>query len=52
MTEKTKLITPRLPRGFEDRTSGEIAAVGAMIDKIKAVYEYTVSTPSRPRCWS
>ncbi|MCS6760715.1 MAG: histidine--tRNA ligase [Candidatus Devosia symbiotica] len=39
MTEKTKLIAPRLPRGFEDRTSGEIAAVGAMIDKIKAVYE-------------
>ncbi|QYO77482.1 histidine--tRNA ligase [Devosia salina] len=39
MTEKTKLITPRLPRGFEDRTPGEIAAVGAMIEKIKAVYE-------------
>jgi len=39
MTEKTKLITPRLPRGFEDRTPGEIAAVGAMIDKIKGVYE-------------
>ncbi|MCR6669898.1 histidine--tRNA ligase [Devosia ginsengisoli] len=39
MTEKTRLITPRLPRGFEDRTPGEIAAVGAMIDKIKAVYE-------------
>ena len=39
MSEKTKLITPRLPRGFEDRTPGEIAAVGAMIDKIKAVYE-------------
>ncbi|MGV8853844.1 MAG: histidine--tRNA ligase [Devosia sp.] len=39
MTEKTKLIAPRLPRGFEDRTPGEIAAVGVMIDKIKAVYE-------------
>ncbi len=39
MTEKTKLIAPRLPRGFEDRTPGEIAAVSAMIDKIKAVYE-------------
>ena len=39
MTEKTKLIPPRLPRGFEDRTPGEIAAVGAMIDKIKQVYE-------------
>ena len=39
MSEKTRLITPRLPRGFEDRTPGEIAVVGAMIDKIKAVYE-------------
>jgi len=39
MTEKTKLIAPRLPRGFEDRTAGEIAAVAAMVDKIKAVYE-------------
>src|SRR5690606_8782712 len=36
---KIKLIAPRLPRGFEDRTPGEIAAVGTMIDKIKAVYE-------------
>lgn len=39
MSEKTKLIAPRLPRGFEDRTPGEIAAVGRMIDTIKAVYE-------------
>ena len=39
MSEKTKLITPRLPRGFEDRTPGEIAAIGAMIDKIRKVYE-------------
>lgn len=39
MTEKTRLIAPRLPRGFEDRTPGEIAAVGAMIDKIRTVYE-------------
>src|SRR5215217_8881343 len=39
MTEKTKLIVPRLPRGFEDRTPGEIAAVGAMIDTIRHVYE-------------
>jgi histidyl-tRNA synthetase len=39
MTEKTKLIAPRLPRGFEDRTPGEIAAVGAMIDRIRQVYE-------------
>ncbi len=38
MTDKTKLIVPRLPRGFEDRDAGEIAAVGAMIDKIKQVY--------------
>jgi len=39
MTDKSKLISPRLPRGFEDRTAGEIAAVGAMIDKIRKVYE-------------
>ncbi|WP_193336826.1 histidine--tRNA ligase [Devosia beringensis] len=39
MTEKTKLIAPRLPRGFEDRTPGDIAAVGAMIDTIRQVYE-------------
>jgi histidyl-tRNA synthetase len=39
MTDKQKLIAPRLPRGFEDRTPGEIAAVDAMIEKIKAVYE-------------
>jgi len=39
MTEKTKLITARLPRGFEDRTPGEIAAVGQMIETIRKVYE-------------
>jgi histidyl-tRNA synthetase len=39
MTEKTKLINPRLPRGFEDRTPGEIAAVGQMIETIRKVYE-------------
>jgi len=39
MTNKPKLITPRLPRGFEDRAAGDIAAVEAMIAKIKAVYE-------------
>jgi histidyl-tRNA synthetase len=39
MTDKTKLMLPRLPRGFEDRTAGEIAAVGDMIGKIRAVYE-------------
>lgn len=39
MTEKTKLINPRLPRGFEDRTPGDIAAVGQMIETIRKVYE-------------
>jgi histidyl-tRNA synthetase len=39
MTEKTKRIEPRLPRGFEDRLPAEIGAVEAMIGKIKAVYE-------------
>jgi len=39
MNEKTKRIDPRLPRGFEDRLPGEIAAVDQMIAKIKAVYE-------------
>jgi histidyl-tRNA synthetase len=39
MTEKTRLIAPRLPRGFEDRAPGDIAAVGAMIDRIWQVYE-------------
>ena len=39
MTEKAKLIDARLPRGFEDRGPGEIAAVDAMIARIKAVYE-------------
>lgn len=39
MTEKTKLINPRLPRGFEDRTPGDIAAVGQMIETIRKVYD-------------
>ncbi|HEY9012600.1 MAG TPA: histidine--tRNA ligase [Devosia sp.] len=39
MSEKTKRIEPRLPRGFEDRLPAEIAAVDRMIGKIKAVYE-------------
>lgn len=39
MTEKAKLIEPRLPRGFEDRSPGEIAAVDAMIARIRSVYE-------------
>jgi len=39
MTDKSKLIVPRLPRGFEDRTPADIAATDAMIAKIKAVYQ-------------
>ncbi|RYE84970.1 MAG: histidine--tRNA ligase, partial [Hyphomicrobiales bacterium] len=39
MSEKTKRIEPRLPRGFEDRLPAEIAAVDEMIGKIKSVYE-------------
>jgi len=39
MTDKSKLIVPRLPRGFEDRTPADIAATDAMIARIKGVYE-------------
>ncbi len=39
MTDKTKLIAPRLPRGFEDREAADIAAVNQMVAKIRAVYE-------------
>ncbi|HTJ58970.1 MAG TPA: histidine--tRNA ligase [Devosiaceae bacterium] len=39
MAGKSKLIEPRLPRGFEDRGPAEIAAVDGMIGKIRAVYE-------------
>jgi histidyl-tRNA synthetase len=39
MTDKTKLIAPRLPRGFEDREAAEIAAINEMVAKIRAVYE-------------
>ncbi len=39
MTDKKKLIAPRLPRGFEDRLPGEIAAVDQMVAKIRKVYE-------------
>jgi len=39
MAGKSKLIDPRLPRGFEDRGPAEIAAVDAMIAKIRGVYE-------------
>ena len=37
MSEKTRLIAPRLPRGFEDRTPGDIAAVNAMLLTIRTV---------------
>jgi histidyl-tRNA synthetase len=39
MAKNDSLIVPRLPRGFEDRGPAEIAAMDAMIAKIKAVYE-------------
>jgi histidyl-tRNA synthetase len=39
MAKGESLIVPRLPRGFEDRGPAEIAAMDAMIAKIKAVYE-------------
>src|SRR6185312_16876389 len=39
MAGKSKLIPPRLPRGFEDREPAEIAAMNAMIEKIRGVYE-------------
>ena len=39
MTQKSKLIEPRLPRGFDDRLPGDIAAVDAMLAKIREVYE-------------
>jgi histidyl-tRNA synthetase len=39
MAGKSKLISPRLPRGFEDREPAEIAAMNAMIGTIRAVYE-------------
>jgi histidyl-tRNA synthetase len=39
MTDKAKLVEPRLPRGFEDRAPAEIASVGRMLDVIKGVYE-------------
>ena len=39
MTDKTKLIAPRLPRGFEDREAADIAAINEMVAKIRAVYE-------------
>jgi histidyl-tRNA synthetase len=39
MTDKKKLIAPRLPRGFEDRLPAEIGAINAMTAKIRKVYE-------------
>jgi histidyl-tRNA synthetase len=36
---KSKLIEARLPRGFVDREAGDIAAMDAMIQKIRGVYE-------------
>jgi histidyl-tRNA synthetase len=39
MSNKPKLIDPRLPRGFEDRSPGEIAAVDQMVRRIRTVYE-------------
>ncbi len=39
MTEKKKLIAPRLPRGFEDKDPSDIAAIAEMTAKIRKVYE-------------
>lgn len=39
MTEKKKLIAPRLPRGFEDKHPADIAAIAEMTAKIRQVYE-------------
>ena len=39
MTDKKKLIAPKLPRGFEDRLPAEIAAVDEMVSTIRKVYE-------------
>jgi histidyl-tRNA synthetase len=39
MTDKKKLIAPRLPRGFEDRLPADIGAINEMTAKIRKVYE-------------
>jgi histidyl-tRNA synthetase len=39
MIQKPKLIEPRLPRGFDDRLPGDIAAVDRMLATIRRVYE-------------
>ena len=49
-SEKT-LIEPRLPRGFEDRLPGDIAAVDRDDRRtLRAVYERYGFDPSKPRC--
>jgi histidyl-tRNA synthetase len=39
MADRNSLIEARLPRGFEDRVPGDIAAVDRMIATIRKVYE-------------
>ena len=39
MSDRNSLIEARLPRGFEDRTPADIAAVDRMIATIKTVYQ-------------
>ncbi len=39
MADRTSLIEARQPRGFEDRTPADIAAVDRMLATIKGVYE-------------
>ncbi len=39
MADRKSLIEARLPRGFEDRAPGDIAATDAMIATIRRVYE-------------
>jgi histidyl-tRNA synthetase len=39
MADKAEKMKARLPRGFADRTAGDIRAVEAMTAKIRAVYE-------------
>jgi histidyl-tRNA synthetase len=38
-SKETSKLKPRLPRGLADRGPAEIASTGAMIEKIRAVYE-------------
>jgi len=39
MANKQQRVKPRLPRGFEDRTAADIAAMNAMTARIREVYE-------------